>query len=125
MPGLLRFFKVPEGPASPLWWVARTPFVLMQQCRPVCQCSPTGRRPLWWTAASGDRSRSLIVIDIPEPEGQRPAPRGGTDRTIVATCQNHGSRGFCNLRLTKVDGEIVLNPVMKRLVAHGFHVPHA
>lgn len=33
MPGLLRFFKMPEGPASPLWWVARTPFALMQQCR--------------------------------------------------------------------------------------------
>jgi hypothetical protein len=33
MPGLLRFFKVPKGPASPLWWVARTPFALMQQCR--------------------------------------------------------------------------------------------
>jgi hypothetical protein len=50
------------------------------------------------------------VIDIPEAEDQRPAPRGGTDRTIAATCQIHGSRGFCNLRLTKVDGEIVLDP---------------
>ncbi|MGH3800193.1 MAG: hypothetical protein ACRDTD_08705 [Pseudonocardiaceae bacterium] len=50
------------------------------------------------------------MIDVPEPKDQRPAPRGGPDRTIAATSQIHGSRGFCNLRLTKVDGEIVLDP---------------
>ncbi len=51
------------------------------------------------------------MIDVPEPEDQRPVPRGGnSQRTIAATCQIHGSRGFCNLRLTKVDGEIVLDP---------------
>jgi hypothetical protein len=33
MSGLLRFSKAPEGPASPLWYMARTPFALMQQCR--------------------------------------------------------------------------------------------
>jgi hypothetical protein len=32
MPGLLRFSKVPEGPASLLLCMARTPFALMQQC---------------------------------------------------------------------------------------------
>jgi hypothetical protein len=32
------------------------------------------------------------------------------DRTIPTTCQIHGSRGFCNLRVTKINGEIVLNP---------------
>ena len=32
------------------------------------------------------------------------------DRTIAITCQIHGCRGFCNLRVTKIDGEIVLNP---------------
>jgi hypothetical protein len=32
------------------------------------------------------------------------------DRTISITCQIHGSRGFCNLRVNKVNGEIVLNP---------------
>lgn len=31
-------------------------------------------------------------------------------RTISVTCQIHGSKGFCNLRVTKTDGEIVLNP---------------
>lgn len=32
-------------------------------------------------------------------------------RTIPATCRTHGGpRGFCNLRVTKVDGEIVLDP---------------
>jgi hypothetical protein len=36
MSGLLRFSKVPEGPASPLWYMARTPFALMQQCRLGC-----------------------------------------------------------------------------------------
>jgi len=33
-----------------------------------------------------------------------------TDRTIAITCQIHGCRGFCNLRVSKIDGEIVLNP---------------
>jgi hypothetical protein len=32
------------------------------------------------------------------------------DRTIPTTCQIHGCRGFCNLRVSKIDGEIVLNP---------------
>jgi hypothetical protein len=31
------------------------------------------------------------------------------DRTIPTTCQIHGIRGFCNLRVSKVNGEIVLN----------------
>jgi hypothetical protein len=32
------------------------------------------------------------------------------DRTIAITCQIHGSRGFCNLRVSKINGDIVLNP---------------
>jgi len=32
------------------------------------------------------------------------------DRTISTTCQVHGSRGFCNLRVSKVNCEIVLDP---------------
>jgi hypothetical protein len=40
-----------------------------------------------------------------EAHGHRPH-----DRTISTTCQIHGSRGFCNLRVSKVNGEIVLNP---------------
>jgi hypothetical protein len=32
------------------------------------------------------------------------------DRTISTTCQIHGSKEFCNLRVSKVNGEIVLNP---------------
>ncbi len=35
---------------------------------------------------------------------------GSPDRTIPATCQTHGSKGYCNLRVTNVNGEIVLNP---------------
>ncbi len=31
-------------------------------------------------------------------------------RTISTTCQTHGCRGFCNLRVSKIGGEIVLNP---------------
>ena len=50
------------------------------------------------------------MINVPRPEDQRPVPRGGKDRTIPVTCQIHGSRGFCNLRLTRVDGAIVLDP---------------
>ncbi|HEX5347284.1 MAG TPA: hypothetical protein VFW64_09350 [Pseudonocardiaceae bacterium] len=38
-------------------------------------------------------------------------PTGKNDRTVPATCQTHrGCRGFCNLRMTKVNGEIVLDP---------------
>jgi hypothetical protein len=40
----------------------------------------------------------------------QPAPRGSKNRTIPVTCRIHGSKGFCNLRMTKVDGEIVLDP---------------
>ncbi|MGH3821290.1 MAG: hypothetical protein ACRDRA_00355 [Pseudonocardiaceae bacterium] len=37
--------------------------------------------------------------------------RLGNHRTVSATCQTHrGRKGFCNLRLTKVGGEIVLDP---------------
>jgi hypothetical protein len=32
------------------------------------------------------------------------------DCTIPITYQIHGARGFCNLRVSKVDGEIVLDP---------------
>jgi hypothetical protein len=32
------------------------------------------------------------------------------DFTIPITCQIHGARGFCNLRVSKVNGEIVLDP---------------
>jgi hypothetical protein len=42
MPDLLRFSKAPEGPASPLWDMARTPFALMQQC-PVDDIAPMNR----------------------------------------------------------------------------------
>ncbi len=35
---------------------------------------------------------------------------GPLDRTFPTTCQIHGCRGFCNLRVSKVNGEIVLNP---------------
>jgi hypothetical protein len=41
------------------------------------------------------------------------APDGGNDRrTIQATCRTagHSARGFCNLRITKTGGDIVLDP---------------
>jgi hypothetical protein len=37
-------------------------------------------------------------------------PRRTIDRTISATCQIHGARGFCNLRVTRAGDGIVLNP---------------
>ena len=38
-------------------------------------------------------------------------PTGKNDHTVPATCQTHrGCRGFCNLRMTKVNGEIVFDP---------------
>lgn len=35
---------------------------------------------------------------------------GSRSRTILTTCQTHGSKGHCNLRVTNANGEIVLNP---------------
>jgi hypothetical protein len=38
-------------------------------------------------------------------------PPSRNRRTIPSTCRTHGGcRGFCNLRLTKVGGNIVLDP---------------
>lgn len=38
-------------------------------------------------------------------------PANAHDHTIPVTCQTHGgARGFCNLRIRKVDGVIVLDP---------------
>lgn len=34
----------------------------------------------------------------------------GARETILATCANHGARGFCNLRASKHGGEITLDP---------------
>ncbi|MDQ3765703.1 MAG: hypothetical protein M3460_31155 [Actinomycetota bacterium] len=32
-------------------------------------------------------------------------------RTIPATCQTHrGCRGYCNLRVSQINGEVVLDP---------------
>lgn len=45
-----------------------------------------------------------------DPESEIEVIVSADDRTISATCQTHGSKGFCNLRVTKIDGEIVLNP---------------
>ncbi len=40
----------------------------------------------------------------------KPPPRAH-GRTIPVTCQTHGgARGFCNLRIRKADGDIVLDP---------------
>ncbi len=38
-------------------------------------------------------------------------PTASNSRTVAATCRTHrGCKGFCNLRLAKVNGEIVLDP---------------
>lgn len=39
-----------------------------------------------------------------------PATPPTTRRTILTTCRMHGAEGFCNLRLTKTGGTIVLDP---------------
>ena len=44
------------------------------------------------------------------PESEIEVVMSADDRTICITCQIHGSKGFCNLRVTRIDGEIVLNP---------------
>lgn len=46
------------------------------------------------------------MTDLPVTQLSR-----GNRRTIPSTCRTHGGpRGFCNLRLTKVGGDIVLDP---------------
>jgi hypothetical protein len=45
-----------------------------------------------------------------DPDSESENVMSADDRTICITCQIHGSRGFCNLRVSKVNGEIVLNP---------------
>jgi hypothetical protein len=38
-------------------------------------------------------------------------PGRAHSRTIPVTCQTHGGgRGYCNLRIRKADGDIVLDP---------------
>jgi hypothetical protein len=46
----------------------------------------------------------------PDSESEIEVVVSADDRTIATTCQIHGSRGFCNLRVSKINGEIVLNP---------------
>ncbi|MFZ0121029.1 MAG: hypothetical protein WAL99_16625 [Pseudonocardiaceae bacterium] len=43
--------------------------------------------------------------------GNEQPRRDGNRRTIPTTCRTHpGARGFCNLRMTKADGGIMLDP---------------
>lgn len=53
-----------------------------------------------------------IPMNGPEKSYQHTVDTGrDRRRTIPATCQTHrGCRGFCNLRVTKIDGDIVLDP---------------
>ena len=55
-----------------------------------------------------------LVTDTPGvPEQHQPGqpqPRRTIDRTISATCQIHGAKGFCSLRVTRAGGGIVLDP---------------
>jgi hypothetical protein len=45
-----------------------------------------------------------------DPQSDIEVVMSADDRTIPTTCQIHGSKGFCNLRVTKIDSEIVLDP---------------
>lgn len=60
--------------------------------------------PRSWVPSS-ETSKSLEYSAMHEAHDHGPP-----DRTIPTTCQIHGCRGFCNLRVSKVNGEIVLNP---------------
>jgi hypothetical protein len=52
------------------------------------------------------------VIDIPpETQHQQPVPvRGSNSRAIAVTCTQHRAIGFTNLRVSKRDSAIVLDP---------------
>jgi hypothetical protein len=58
------------------------------------------------------RPAGRIVTDVPDPPREHPVPGDRSNRrTIAATCSTHRSGvGFCNLRVTKVDGTIVFDP---------------
>jgi hypothetical protein len=52
--------------------------------------------------------RTLKVTLMTDPQL---FPESRNRRTIPSTCRTHGGgRGFCNLRLTKIGGNIVLDP---------------
>ena len=51
-----------------------------------------------------------MSVLCPNTESEIEVVMSANDRTIAITCQIHGCRGFCNLRVSKIDGEIVLNP---------------
>lgn len=82
MPGLLQFSKVPEGPASPLWWVARTPFALMQQCPP----TPPPTR----STNESDTNRSATAPSCGSGSNQARHPTG---RGTITGAQNWYNRG--------------------------------
>jgi hypothetical protein len=42
------------------------------------------------------------------------------DRTILTTCQIHGAKGFCNLRVSKIIDEIVRLCLESRLILSRF-----
>jgi hypothetical protein len=50
------------------------------------------------------------IVLCPDSQSEIEVVMSATDRTIAITCEIHGSKGFCNLRVTKINGEIVLNP---------------
>lgn len=45
-----------------------------------------------------------------QPQPGEPQTRRMNELAIMVTCSAHGARGFCNLRITKVGGEITLDP---------------
>jgi hypothetical protein len=45
-----------------------------------------------------------------DPDSESGNVMSADDCTIPVTCQIHGARGFFNLRVSKIDGEIVLDP---------------
>jgi hypothetical protein len=51
-----------------------------------------------------------LPVLCPDSQAEIEVVMSANDRTIATTCQIHGSKGFCNLRVTKINGEIVLNP---------------
>ncbi len=46
----------------------------------------------------------------PDSESEIKDIMNSEHRTIPTTCHIHGCRGFCNLRVSKCENEIILNP---------------
>jgi hypothetical protein len=58
-----------------------------------------------------DQDAATTLFDLLGQDIGQDTPAGNTHRTIPTTCKTHrGCTGFCNLRVTRIEGGIELDP---------------